>query len=308
MRWNPLSIGDTVDVIAPASHAPLDKLQAGVRWLESLGLCPNVPQEIITPDIFFSAPLKLQMEHLKAALYSEAKAIWCLRGGYGSMRLIPHLEKMRPPKKPKLFIGFSDITALHLFFNQRWNWPTIHGRTISQLSLSESKTPDREEMKKLIFGELPEKTFRKLRPLNLAAQKEKIIEGKIVGGNLRIIQTSLGTTWEIDTKNKILFIEDIGERGYSVDRMLEQLHQAKLIDKKLKALVIGDFTGGDEADGSNLIQEALERFASRVPYPVIQGLPVGHDPHLNFPLPFNTRCQIELGKKINLTCDFGVKI
>ncbi len=303
--WSFLRPGDLVDVIAPASHAPPEKLLPGVRWIHQLGLGARVPPDLIRPDVFFASPLEVQLSHLRAALLSESRAIWCLRGGYGSMRLIPHLIKQVPPKRPKLFIGFSDITALHLFFTQQWNWPVIHGRTISQMHPDLAHTPDRKLLADLILGRKGEHTFRGLIPMNAAARIRSEIQGTITGGNLRILQSSLGTSWELRARGKILFIEDVGERGYSVDRMLEQLIQAKIIDKGLKALVFGDFTEGREKDGTELVSLALERFAQRVPYPVLRGLPAGHDTETNFPVPFNTPCLLTLGRSAKLSCSYG---
>lgn len=304
-HWFYLKPHDIVDVIAPASTCPEDKMLAGLEWLRSIGLIPRVQPDICKTDIFFASTLENQIEHLKEAIYSDSKAIWCLRGGYGSMRLIPFLQKLKPPKHPKLFIGFSDITALHLFFNKVWDWPTLHGRTISQLSVGR-KTHDIKELKKIIFGEIEQqKEFKKLIPLNRPAQDEKEIKGKIIGGNLRLLQSSLGTSWEINPKGKILFIEDVAERGYSVDRMLEQLHQAKLLHQGVKALLVGDFTEGKEKTGKDLTRTALIRFAERIPYPVIGGLPCGHGPKYNYTLPFNTLCTLKTGKNPTLKCDFG---
>lgn len=303
--WPFLKPNDVVDIIAPASSSPTHKLEDGVKWVENVGLIPRVPHDIIKPELFFAAPLDVQLTHLKNALYSDSKAIWCLRGGYGSMRLIPHLMKLKPPKKAKLFIGFSDITSLHLFFTQKWNWPVIHGRTISQMHPDFADTPDRKFLRDVIFGKKTEKTFRKLNPLNTHAKKAGEISGVITGGNLRILQSSLGTSWELKAKGKILFIEDVGERGYSIDRMLEQMIQAKIIDKGLKAVIFGDFTDGLEKDGRNLSDAAIERFAQRVPYPVLKGLPAGHGHDENWPVPFHTKCLLKTGKVAQLTCTYG---
>jgi muramoyltetrapeptide carboxypeptidase len=303
--WSYLQKNDIVDIIAPASHSPTHKLEDGISWVESLGLIPRVPKDIIKTDVFFAAPLEIQLEHLKQALYSDSKAIWCLRGGYGSMRLVPHLLKLRPPKKPKLFIGFSDITSLHLFFNQQWKWPTIHGRTISQMHPDFASSPDRKFLKDMIFGKSNEKTFKKLIPLNDHASANKDTKASITGGNLRIIQSSIGTSWELKAKGKILFIEDVGERGYSVDRMLEQMIQAKIIDKGIKAVIFGDFTEALEKDGKDLTGVAIQRFADKVPFPVLKGLPAGHGHILNYPVPFNTHCILSTGKRAELTCTYG---
>lgn len=305
MRWHYLKHGDAVDIIAPASHSPDLKLIDGLAWVSSLGLVPKVPQDLIDPDIFFASSLKQQLSHFKDALFSDSKAIWCLRGGYGSMRLIPYLEKIKPPKKPKLLIGFSDITSLHLYLNQKWNWPSLHGRTISQLSVN-IKSKDREELADVLFGNRKQMIFNKLKPLNHFASLDRVVEGKIVGGNLRILQSSLGTAWELKAKGKILFVEDVSERGYSVDRMLEQLLQAKIFHKGLKALIFGDFTGGDEKNGENYIHYAFQRFAERVNYPVLMGLPCGHGEE-NYALPLNTKCELVLSNKYQLICDSGGK-
>lgn len=306
--WTYLRPDDIVDIVAPASHSPLHKLEDGIQWVENIGLIPHVPHDIVQTDLFFAAPLEVQLRHLKEAIYSDSKAIWCLRGGYGSMRLIPYLKKLKPPKKPKLFIGFSDITALHLFFSQEWDWPVIHGRTISQMHPDFARTPDRKFLTDMIFGKKNEMVFKKLVPMNASAKLSGEIKGKITGGNLRIIQSSIGTDWEIKAKNKILFIEDVGERGYSVDRMLEQMFQAKIIDKGLKAIVFGDFTEGLEKDGRDLTLSALERFAARVPYPVLRGLPAGHGHELNYPVPFNTLCALKTGRSGQLICSYGGQV
>ena len=305
LHWKFLEKNDVVDIIAPASHSPLDRMQDGIRWIEDAGLIPHVPKDIVKNDIFFAAPLEIQLKHLKDAIYSDSKAIWCLRGGYGSMRLIPHLLKLKPPKNPKLFVGFSDITSLHLFFNQQWKWPTIHGRTVSQLSPELKNTADRKFLKEVIFGDQTEKVFKNLKALNESAKKDGSIKGTITGGNLRILQSSLGTSWELEAKGKILFIEDVAERGYSIDRMLEQMIQAKIIHKGLKAVVFGDFTDGKERDGKDHTLLALKRFAAKVDYPVLRGLPAGHGKKINYPIPFHTPSVLKLGENSHLSCTYG---
>lgn len=301
-KWAPLLLNDHVDIVAPASASTSEKLSHGINWIKGIGLTPRVPHNLIQTDVFFAAPLEQQWEHFQEALYSDAKVIWCLRGGYGSMRLIPLLDQIKPPAVPKLLIGFSDITALHLYFNQKWNWPTLHGRTISQLHPDWEMTDEHSDLIALLFGRKNEVTFSNLIPLNAAAETMGTVTAPIVGGNLRIIQSSLGTSWEVDTENKMLFIEDVSERGYSIDRMLEQLYQAGKLHKNPKALLIGDFTEGLEKNGVDLVPVAIKRFAQRVDYPVVMGLPCGHAKGSNAPLPLNTSATLTLGENIQLTC------
>jgi muramoyltetrapeptide carboxypeptidase len=300
--WQGLKPGDSIEIIAPASGTTEDKLETGLNWIRSLGLHPRVPERLIQTELFFAAPLKQQLDQLKSALHSDAKAIWCLRGGYGSMRLIPLLEKISPPKEPKLLIGFSDITALHLYLNQKWRWPTLHGRTISQLKTQWSSSDEEQIYRDLLLGHKKEICFNQLEPLNSAALKKKIIQAPITGGNFRIVQSSLGTKWSIKTKDRIVFLEDVSERGYSVDRMFEQLYQARIFDQNVKALILGDFTDGLEKNGQDLVPQAIERFAQRVKFPVLRGLPCGHGKELNYPLPFYTPAVLKTGVTASLTC------
>ena len=207
--WETLTPNDIVEIVAPASASTEEKIYHGLTWLKNIGLVPQYPNNMIQTDLYFAAPLDQQWEHFKKALYSDAKVIWCLRGGYGSMRLIPLLEKLTPPKTPKLLIGFSDITALHIFFNQKWNWPTLHARTISQLHPDWELTEEHQSLVDLLFGRINQINFKNLTPLNQAAEEVKTLEGTILGGNLRIIQSSLGTSWEIKPKGKIQHVDGL---------------------------------------------------------------------------------------------------
>ena len=306
LNWEPLQKKDLVHIIAPASASTEEKLKAGLSWLESLQFDIIYSDNLMMPDLFFSAPLEEQCEDIKNALDSEAKVIWCLRGGWGSMRLLPFLETLSPPQNPKLLIGFSDITSLHLFFAQKWNWPTLHGRTISQLGLTWADSNEELLWKKVISGELAQIEFENLTPLNSAARTMKTIESTVTGGNLRLVQSSLGTPWQIDVKDKILFLEDVSERGYSVDRMFEQMLQSGLLIDGPAAVIFGSFTNGLEKNGVDLVPQAIERFAQRVSYPVLSGLPCGHDTKQNYPLPFNTQAHLILGENNKLICQTGV--
>jgi muramoyltetrapeptide carboxypeptidase len=136
-------------------------------------------------------------------------------------------------------------------------------------------------------------------PLNALAEQSQTLEASITGGNLCLVQTSLGTNWQVDARKKILFLEEVGERGYRIDRMLEQLQQATIFKGTL-AIVFGDFLAGNEPDGSSLIIPVLKRFAQRIEIPVIQIKGIGHGP-INYPLPLGTKATLQLGPTIQLT-------
>ncbi len=224
-------------------------------------------------------------QQLHEALMSPTEdIIWAVRGGYGSLHLIPELLKLRRPKVKKLLIGFSDITTLHLFFNQQWGWESWHGPHLDRLgSLSEKLQRDIQSRLK---GRTDDFRFSSLKPLNASAQKLKSVRGVMAGGNLVTLQSSLGTPAALRGDGKILFFEDIGERGYRIDRVLEQFTQAKVF-RKTKAVVFGSFVGGEEPNGKNLTRKVLQEFASYQKFPVFMGVPSGHIPQ-NPLLPLGT--------------------
>jgi muramoyltetrapeptide carboxypeptidase len=299
-NWSYLNRGDVIDVVAPASPSPREAMENGIRWIEEQGFVARVPENIIKGDVFFAAPLKDQLEQLRMAIYSDSKMLWSLRGGYGSMRLIPHMRKWKKPKTTKIFMGFSDVTALQLFLTQEWGWPVLHGRNVSAMN-PDKTSKDRKEVFDILTGKKDELVYKNLKPMNELARKMKTIKATVAGGNLKLLQTSIKTSWELDGRGKILFMEDIGERGYAVDRMLEQLWQAGIINKGPRAIVFGDFIEGEEKNGRDLTGVALSRFAERAPYPVFKGLKCGHG-DVNFTLPFHTPAVLSGG---NLTVSTG---
>jgi len=304
-HWRALVPGDIIDIVAPAFACPPEALQKAADFVRQLGYIPRIPEDMIQPDLFFSNNDEKRFQHLQHALFAEdSKAVWCLKGGYGSPRLIPFLDKLSPPKHPKLFIGFSDITALHLFLGQRWHWATLHGRALFQFC-KETPLPKEaaDELQMIITGKKASVEYHEMKAMNKSALKKNKIESEICGGNLCLLQTSIGTSWQLDATGKILFIEDVGERGYQVDRMLEQMRQAGLFDKIL-ALMIGDFTEGNEPNGANYINQVLQRFADTMTIPVIRIAGIGHGA-VNHPLPLGTASQLGLGEAPKLTCHSG---
>jgi muramoyltetrapeptide carboxypeptidase len=302
--WRPLEVGDVVDVVAPGYRATEAELAGGVRFLESWGLKPRVPKKIFGPDILSSNNDKARFEQLRDAILApDSKAVWCIRGGYGSNRLIPHLAQLKVPKgQAKLLVGLSDITSLHAFFNQAWGWPTVHGPLLDRLGRKAALPKYERELKKFVFGHEPEIVFRALTPMNDHARRKQVIRGTVTGGNLIVLQSSLGTPYQWQTDKKILFFEEIGERGYRVDRVLEQMAQAGLF-KKAQAIIFGQFTHGEEPKGGNLIWPVLKRFAENANLPVLKGLASGHD-IIQRPLPFAAPSELHLGLR-ELRCLSG---
>lgn len=306
--WNFLKPGDIVDIIAPSSTVPVKNLleyyQKAKDLLTSIGLIARIPDDLINieKDPFSANSLEYRVKHIiDAFTNSDSKAVWAIRGGYGAAKLIPFLEELPIPKTPKLLLGFSDITALHLFLENCWNWSSIHSAVINQ-AITNSKLL--EEIKPILYGEKDSLNYNHLIPLNDLAQGSKTITGKITGGNLCLVQTSLATSWEINAKDKIIFLEDVGERGYQIDRSLNHLLQAGVFNGA-KAVVFGEITPGLEPDGRNLCMVAVENFSKSIAIPVLSLPIIGHNSNCNSPLPLGTQCDITLGINPVLTCASG---
>lgn len=297
-----LKKGDIIDIIAPASACSEEHFRMGVKWIESMGFKPRFNEHILKPDLYLSNSDEFRFQDLKKALYAkDSKAIWCLRGGYGSFRLWPNLQKLSKKAPPKLFIGLSDITSMHQYLNQKWGWPTLHASLLDRVGQNKLPADVEAELLQTITGEKKAVSFTNLTAMNDAAKKKKVIKGAVRGGNLCTFMVSVGTKLQPKyqkKENTILFFEDIGERGYKVDRFLQHLRQADVF-KNVAAIVFGDFVDGLEASGQSLVQETLMRFAQQMKVPVFSGVETGHGV-IQRPLFFNTRAVLTCDKNPNM--------
>lgn len=307
MLLEPVRHGDIVDVVAPASRCTDQELKAALRALRDLGLVPRVPRGLFAKSLLFSNSDEVRLRQLKAAVYArDSKLIWCVRGGYGALRLMPSIAKWKRPARAKIFIGYSDITTLHTHFNQAWKWPTLHGPLLDRLGRGAMSVKEKKELFGMIFGSVPGAEFTRLRPLNAAAKSSRRIRGVIRGGNLAVLQSGLGTPTGLRGGKHILFLEDIGERPHRVDRMLTQLAQSGCFDG-VQAVVFGHFNLTESKDRRGLWNDVVPRFAASMRIPVLAGLPVGHDPKLQFTLPFNTPSELTLGRSPALRVSSGIR-
>lgn len=273
--WKSLAPGSLVDVVAPASKCPRAELEAGIKVLESWGLRVRVSENIFAENLLHSNSEKERWAQLKAALLAkDSDAIWCARGGYGSMKLLPQLAKTKKPSRSKVLLGLSDITSLMVYLNQKWKWPTLHAPILSRVGRGDLPASSIEELKSVVMGQTQSLQFS-LSPLNAAAEKAKKLNGPLVGGNWAVIMANLGTPYQLKPKGSVLFLEDVGERGYRLDRFWEQLEQMNFW-KDISAIVFGDFTEGDEPDGKNVIWDVLRGRAQELKKPVYCGVPAGH--------------------------------
>jgi muramoyltetrapeptide carboxypeptidase len=308
MRLKPIQPGDIVDVVAPASASSKLELKMGVRRLRELGLVARVPKDIFAAktSLFSNSDSKRLVQLKRAVFAPDSSLIWCVRGGYGAIRLMPEIEKWKRPATAKILLGYSDITTLHAYFNQKWKWPTLHGPLLDRLARNHLTPSEHQELFGMLYGDQSETVFNKLRPLNRAARQKRTLKSKVLGGNMTVLQSGLGTLGGLRPKGSILFFEDTGERPHRVDRMFSQFAQAGWFDQN-SAVVLGHFQLHDLADKRKLWQEVIPRFAQAVKIPVLAGLPVGHDPKSQRTLPLNTPATLRLGSSPWLTVDSGIR-
>ncbi|WP_342270362.1 LD-carboxypeptidase [Rickettsia endosymbiont of Orchestes rusci] len=285
LKFTELLKDKSITVVAPASGADNTELST-LKNISSLKL--NIPHKCFdnTKVLFHSNSDELRFKCLKDALFDNSNhIIWTLRGGYGSAKIIPYLQKLAKPTKEKFFIGYSDITALHIFLAQEWNWKPIHGSVITEILKPEKDRNNFMKIAQIISGKLKQVTISGLSAINPTAKSAKVVTGKLTGGNLTMVQTSIGTSWQIKTSNKILFLEDVNIKPYQIDRTLLHFKQAGLL-KDVKAIIFGS-CGSDDKD----IMAILSNFASNLAIPVFKTNRFGHE-KINDPIIYNTDSKI----------------
>lgn len=288
---------DQVDIIAPSSKGKGSDLTTIKEYVEALGFYPHVSEKIYSNDNpFYSNSDEFRASDLISALTDDSKIIWCIRGGTGASRLIPYLERLSNDKKEriaqnkKILIGYSDITALHIYLQVKYDWQTLHGTMLEMVvnnSVSENSV---EKLKELILNKRSSIRFDNLKIINNGIKlKNGRLESKIVGGNMTLVENSIGTAWQVNAKGKILFLEDIRVYPYAIERSLDHLKQAHIFDG-VQAVIFGNFTN---SGNDNLIEIVKERFAKSVNFPVFTIQGIGHG-YTNDPLPLNTYATVSI--------------
>jgi muramoyltetrapeptide carboxypeptidase len=296
-----LKPGAIIDVVATSSANFKVSVEEIKGFIKTLGYTPRVPDNFQEDgsDPFSANSDKIRCDNLVTALNaSDSEVIWMFRGGYGATRLIPMLDKYDFSAKKKIIIGYSDLTSLAIYFTQKYDWQFVHGAMISNYC---SNTPPKQEgllfTKEILSGNLDTIKYG-LTPYNTQAKENFSISSKIIGGNICLIESSLGTNWHINTKEKILFIEEVGERGYRLDRSLQHMYQAGCFEG-IKALIIGDIICAPEPNGSSLCEVAIKRFAESLDVAVFRSNQFGHGEQ-NYPLLFNYDAHLVMGDEPSL--------
>ena len=221
-----LRVGDTVGLVAPSSAVDPAQVEAAAFQIAGMGLVPRIGAHVSDVDGYLAGTDANRAADLDAMFADdEVRAIFAVRGGWGAARLLPLLDWKAIASRPKLVIGSSDITALHLAIAARAGFPTIHAPTASSRWVEESW----QSLWRLAFtGETPVLLGPATEPAGVPGPEGRTItggtaRGRLIGGNLTIVSTLMGTGWLPDLKGAVLFLEDIGEEEYRIDRMLQQL-------------------------------------------------------------------------------------
>ncbi len=282
-----LKPGDTIGITSPSGFSTAEDILPSMQLIQSWGYKIKVGNTIGKRDFTFGGTDAERAADFQSMLDDdEVKAILCATGGYGAVRIIDQLNFSRFRKNPKWVIGFSDITVLHSHLHQQCHVASLHAKMCGSFP-KDWATADQVQINSILSIKTALEGGQVIYPTVVMAQnKTGVAEGILVGGNLKILENMSGSVSAMDTNGKILFIEDVGEPLYNIDRMLCNLHRSGKL-AKLKGLIVGGFTNikpdsPDAPFGRDIYRIVQERTAT-FDYPVCFDFPVGHQKN-NFAL------------------------
>jgi muramoyltetrapeptide carboxypeptidase len=288
-----LKKGDTIGITCCAGYMAAEKAQTCIEVLQQWGYRVMVGKTLGSNSTnYFSGTDEERLDELQAMLDDDSiKAILFGRGGYGLGRIIDELDFKQFKKKPKWLIGYSDITVLHSHIHTNYKIATLHAPMAAAFNGEEFKNSYVQSIKTAIEG----KKLKHESTVHAFNRKGEAV-GELVGGNLTLLSHLVGTPSDIKTKGKILFIEDIGELLYKLDRMLYQLKRSGKLDK-LAGLVVGGFTDVTDTERplGKTAYELIRDIVKEYDYPVCYGFPVGHNKE-NFALKVGVGYKLKVSK------------
>ncbi|MFT3737453.1 MAG: LD-carboxypeptidase [Breznakibacter sp.] len=280
--------GSTIGLVSPAGKIDPGLADKLVRLLESKGYRCRFSPNALGAYHQFSATDGQRLSDLQQLLDDEeVDAILCLRGGYGAIRLLGELDLNNVQKKPKWLVGFSDITVLHALLQGHGGMVSLHGPMAKHIVEAENNRADIGAFWQFLEGDWPEYVFptHSMNRLGNAT-------GRLVGGNLSLLYALRGTPYDIVSEGDVLFVEDLNEYLYHLDRMMRNLKLGGIL-ARLSALVVGQFTDMKDnatpfgASAYEIVYDAVKEYG----YPVIFGFPAGHS-EPNYPLPLGANVSI----------------
>lgn len=281
-----------IGLIAPAGPAALD-IDKATQWMRARGHELRVFAGVAQKEGYLAGSDEVRLKDLHDAFADpEIDAIFCLRGGYGTPRLLDRIDYSLLRDNPKPFVGYSDITALHLAINRYAGFVTFHGPMLNADLLGGKQAPTESSLFSLLRGQLKAGSLL-AHPVAfpLTTLAPGIACGRLLGGNLSMIAATLGTPYEIDARGVILLIEDVNEPLYRIDRLLTHLRLAGKLEQ-VSGVLVGDVAGVDQSDLERLLKHTFEP----LPIPVLSGWRSGHcDPNLTLPL--GAMVRLDAGEK-----------
>lgn len=279
-----LERGQTVGLVAPAGIESADKIMKGIDFLKNLGFKVKEGKHIYDRWGYLAGNDADRAQDIIEMFQDQnVDAVLCVRGGYGAMRLLPYLDFNKIRRNEKIFVGYSDITVLLNSFYQKADLISFHGPMLSsnfdfQHTLNSFISTLMEGQKEFVIKNPEGK--------EMASNTDRCVEGRLAGGNLSLIVSTMGTPYEINFKNRLLFIEEIGEDPYRIDRMLTQL----ILSGKLQecsGIILGQFTDcdGDNSMDTFSLKQVLEDRLTSLNKPILANCMSGHDnPKLVIPI------------------------
>ena len=298
-----LKKGDKIAVISPAGSVEESQLQNGLNLIRTRGYEPVLGKNLYTKfskGYNYAGTEKERISDMNWALNDpEISAVWASRGGYGCQHLLGHLKLSDFRKNPKWYIGYSDNTVIQSYLLKN-NFASIHAQTIKTSGFG--VTPEGYDLTfDILKGKFPKYSIQ-----NNSFNKSGTADGELVGGNLALIYALLGTKYSFDFKDKILFIEDIGEKFYALDRMIMSLELAGVF-RKIKGLIVGGMTLMEDEKENMNYEESFDEFSyqliaeriSKYDFPVIFGFPNGHI-YDNRPIIIGAEISMKVGEKVEV--------
>jgi muramoyltetrapeptide carboxypeptidase len=283
--------GSTIAVVAPASSAREDRIRRGCETLERLDYRVERFKSRSGPDGYFSAPISERRKDLQEALTRpDIRAVMCPRGGYGSAEILDGLKTERL-KQPRIFCAFSDLTSVQIFLWQKLRWVTFYGPLVAGGFDAGPNATGGFDPDTFMWAMTATNSGWTV-PLEAETFTKGNAEGTLLGGCITLIETSIGTPWELDTRGSILLLEDRGVKPYQLDRMLLHLKQAGKF-AGVRGIVLGDFPESEPPDGSSVTgADVCRRVLGPLRIPMVYGAPIGHTTRPMLTMPLGVRAKL----------------
>ena len=291
---NPLCRGDKVSLVATARKVSPSEVEPAVELLRSWGLQPFLSDGLFAADNQYAGSDEHRAHLFQSAINDpDVRVVFCCRGGYGTARIIDRIDFSPLARNPKWIVGYSDVTVLHSHIHTHLALPTLHATMPINIAHDDFDSPAVRSLHDCLFG-VGDCAYRfdtMTNPVNRAGHAEAVV----VGGNLSILYSLIGTPSDIDTNGKILFIEDLDEYLYHIDRMMQALRRSGKL-AGLKGLIVGQFT--DMHDNAisfgRSVEEIVLDAVADYDYPVCFNAPFGHIGNANLALPLGVSASLSV--------------